>query len=209
MAKTFKYGGYTFESRGQFKDFGIKAGKNEFHNICKALHCPRHPENNKVADGEEQFVYEDFYKAAGEQESDVFYCHETGELYVPCGGYMPIFDQKSTGDEVRERYRNRIAQREEREREAKREALKNAMTFTEEQHQAYINLRHAAKECLKLGLEFAYDGSLSVYRADLLKDVTTNMAPMQGQVDVAYRSFLSVTGSIVNATDGLYANVKD
>lgn len=209
MAKTFKYGGYTFEPRGQFKDFGIKAGKNEFHNICKALHCPRYPENNKVADGEELFVYEDFYKAAGEQESDVFYCHETGELYVPCGGNMPIFDQKSTADEVRERYRSRVAEREERERFAKNEALKNAMCFTEEQHQAFIKLRDVISECTDKGMEFAFDGDcVRVFRADLLKDVTTNMVPMDGQIPVPQEMLYTCILNLHNAPDGLYANVK-
>lgn len=34
--KTFTYGGYTFEPRGQFKDYGIKPGKDEFKEIsCK------------------------------------------------------------------------------------------------------------------------------------------------------------------------------
>lgn len=209
MAKTFKYGGYTFESRGQFKDFGIKAGKNEFYNISKALHCPRHPENNKVADGEELFVYEDFYKAAGEQKSDVFYCHETGEMYVPCGGYMPVFDQKSTGDEVRKRYLNRITEREERERFEKQEALKNAMCLTEEQHQAYIKLHKVIDECEKLGLQFAFDGDhVHVFRGDLLRNITNDMAPLHGQVAISEDSFMHCITGVWNAPDGLYANVK-
>ena len=206
MAKTFIYGGFTFEPRGQFKDFGIKADRNEFYNITRALH---YPNQGYVADGDLPFNYDEFYKASASKDDDVFYCAETGEMYVPSAGGLAVFDQKCSGSEVADRYNRRREEREEREREAKREALKNALCLTTEQHQAYIDLRKAIKECQKLGLEFAYDGSLSVYRADLLKDVTTDMAPMQGQVAVDYRSFLSLPCSIRHAPDGLYANVKD
>lgn len=181
MVKTFNYGGYTFEPRGQFKDFGIKADRDEFFNITKALHYPRFPENDTVADGNEPYSYDGFYEAAGEKNDDVFYCVETKELYVPCVGALAVFDQKHSGEEVKRRCDNRRAEREAYERYMKREALKDAMYFTEGQHQAYITLQKAVAECSRQGMQFAFDGDhVHVFRADLLKDITTDMVPKRG-----------------------------
>lgn len=210
MAKTFTYGGYTFEPRGLFKDFGIKADRNEFYNITKALHYPRFPENDKVADGNEPYDYKAFYEAAGKQTEDVFFCHETGELYVPCAGALAVFDKKHSGEEVKRRCNRRIAEREERERERKREALKDVMYFTEEQHQAFIRLRNAVKECREMGMQLTCDdGDLMAFRTDLLKDITTNMVPTEGQTEVDSHSLYQVTSSIYNSHDGLYANIRE
>lgn len=94
-------------------------------------------------------------------------------------------------------------------REVKEEALKNAMCFTEEQHQAFIKLRNVISECTDKGLEFAFDGDVvRVFRADLLKDVTTNMVPMDGQIPVPQEMLYTCIQDLHNAPDGLYANVK-
>jgi len=206
MAKTFKYGGYTFEPRGQFKDFGIKADKNEFYNITRALH---YPNSGKVADGDEPFNYDDFYKAAGEQVDDVFYCKETGELYVPCADVLAVFDQKCRGDEVLARCNRRIAEREEQERMKKREELKNAMCLTDKQRDAINALREAAVACCEAGLNFAANGTdMYVFRADLLKDLTDNMVPMEGQEQITTGMYLAIENAW-DACEGLYANVKE
>lgn len=203
---TFTYGGYTFEPRGQFKDYGIKKGKNEMRNICRALH---YYNAGYVADGKEKFNYDEFYKAAGQCEDDVFFCKETTELYVPCAAVLSIFDRKSTYEEVGDRYNKRIAQREEQERTVKREALKQAMILTDEQSRAIDALREAAYKCCELGLNFAVDGSdMYAFRADTLKDLTDNMVPMEGQEQIESGLYLAIENAW-DACDGLYANVKD
>ena len=205
MATAFKYGGYTFEPRGQFKDFGIKADRNEFYNIIRTLH---YPNRGKVADGDEPFDYDEFFTAAGKQVDDVFYCHETGEMYVPCSEDLAVFDQKCYGEEVMARCNRRIAERQERERFEKREALKNASFFTPEQNEAYLELYKAIDNLRNMGVDFAFnDGTLFAFRTDLLKDLTDNMAPMQGQEPIEL--FYECAADVWTAHDGLYANVKD
>ena len=103
-----------------------------------------------------------------------------------------------------------LAAKVEREqRSEKEEALKNAMCFTEEQHQAFIKLRDVISECTDKGLEFAFDGDVvRVFRADLLKDITNNMVPMEGQIPVPQEMLYTCILDLHNAPDGLYANVK-
>lgn len=107
MAKQFTYGGYTFEPRGTFKDFGLQKRKKgltdkEWLKISNLL-CDL--SSGKVADGNEKFNYDEFYKAAGEDcKADVFYCVETKELYVPCGFSLQIFVPDRNFDEVEKRY---------------------------------------------------------------------------------------------------------
>lgn len=204
--KTFTYGGYTFEPRGQFKDYGIKSGKNEMRDVCRALH---YFNAGCVADGDEKFNYDDFYEAAGQCEDDVFFCKETNELYVPCAAVLCIFDRESTDDEVGGRYNKRIAQREEHEEFVKREALKNAMCLTDEQRKAINALREAAYKCCEVGLNFAANGGdMYVFRADTLKDITDDMAPMEGQVQIESGMYLAIENAW-DACEGLYANPKD
>ena len=203
--KTFNYGGFTFEPKGQFKDYGIKPGKNELRNICRALH---YCNSGFVADGDKKFNYEDFYKAAGDSKDDVFLCKETGELYVPCAAVLCIFDRDSTDVEVGRRYESRIAEKEEHERFVKREELKSVMCLTDKQRDAINALREAAYKCCEVGLNFAVDGSdMYVFRADLLEDVTDDMAPMKGQ-DMITTGFYLVIENAWDACEGLYANPK-
>ena len=203
---TFTYGGYTFEPRGRFKDYGIKKGKNEMRDICRALH---YYNAGYVADGEEKFNYDEFYKAAGQCEDDVFFCKETTELYVPCAAVLCIFDIKSTDEEVGDRYNKRNAQREEQARAVKREALKQAMILTDEQSKAIDALREAAYKCCELGLNFAVDGSdMYAFRADTLKDITDNMVPMEDQEQIESGLYLAIENAW-DACEGLYANAKD
>lgn len=205
--KTFTYGGYTFEPRGQFKDYGIKPGKNEMRNICRALH---YYNAGYVADGDERFDYDEFYKAAGDGcDADVFFCKETGEQYVPCSSVLCVFDKASTSDEVMARYRKRIAEREEHERHVKQEALKNVMCLTDEQTLAINALREAAFKCSELGLSFAADGTdMYVFRADLLQDITEDMAAMNGQERIETGMYLAIENAW-DACEGLYANPKE
>lgn len=208
MAKTtFTYGGYTFEAAGQFKDYGIKKGKSEMRDICSKL-------NNSnfgyVADGDEPFDYDEFYKAAGDCEDDVFRCKENGILYVPCGKSLQIF----TPDpheyvEVTAAYNRRRAQREEHERFVKQEALKGAMYFTEEQHQVMAELGRVVKKCKDLGLQFSHDGDyVFAFRSDLLKDLTEDMAPAAGQEQIPSECFQTAIYGVWDSHEGLYANVK-
>lgn len=208
---TFTYGGYTFEPRGQFKNYGFKMGKRKVYHdiICKALHYACWENRFKVADGDEPYDYDEFYKASGDSEAEIFYCKETGELYVPCGGVLMVFDRAASDVEVENRYRKRIAQREEANINRKREQLKHAMIPTEEQHQAIITLKHAIDECRKQGMDFAVDGTdLYVFRTDLLKDITGNMVPMQGQQHIG-QGMCPVIDNAWDACEGLYANVKE
>lgn len=203
--KQFTYGGFTFEPRGTFQDHGIKKGKREFVQISRALHYANY---GNVADGDHPFNYDDFYKAAGEKEDDVFYCQETGELYVPCAAVLPIFDRESTSDEVMRRYNRRCEIREEHERFVKQEALKGAMLFTEEQHHAFNALSKAIAECRKQGLDFAVDGTdVYAFRTDLLQDLTEDMVPMEGQGRIEH-GLCPIIETAWDACEGLYANAK-
>ena len=88
--KSFKYGGYTFVPLGRFTSFGIKAN-TDMKKIMKYLYFIN---RGYVADGHEEYRYDDFYKAAGEDcKADVFLCKETAEMYVPCENALPIFDK--------------------------------------------------------------------------------------------------------------------
>ena len=103
--KSFKYGGYTFVPLGRFTSFGIKANA-EMKDIMKYLYFINH---GCVADGHEEYRYEDFYKATGEDcQADVFLCKETKEMYVPCQRDLPIFDETAKdAKEVQLRFDNR------------------------------------------------------------------------------------------------------
>jgi len=205
--KTFTYGGYTFEPRGQFKDYGIMPGRSEMRQICRAIH---YPNSGYVADGDVKFNYDEFYKAAGDDcDADVFFCKETGEQYVPCSSVLCVFDKESTSDEVMERYRARIAKRDEHERFVKQEALKNALCLTRDQEAAIVFLREAAMRCCDLGLNFAVDGTdMYVFRADLLQDITEDMAAAEGQERIETGMYLAIENAW-DACEGLYANPKE
>lgn len=205
--KTFTYGGYTFEPRGQFKDYGIKPDRDELRNICCKL-------NNSgfglVADGDEPFDYSEFYKAAGGCEDDVFMCRENGILYVPCGASMQIFTpEPHEYGSVTAAYNRRRAEREEHIRFQKQEALKNVMCLTDEQTVAVNALREAAFKCSELGLNFAADGTdMYVFRADLLQDITEDMAAADGQERIETGMYLAIENAW-DACEGLYANPKE
>lgn len=205
--KTFIYGGYTFEPAGLFKDYGIKPGKNEFRNICSKL-------NNSnfgyVADGDEPFDYDEFYKAAGGCDDDVFLCKENGILYVPCAKSLQIFtpDPCEFGS-VTDAYNRRRAKREEHERLVKRNTLKESMRFTDEQYQALKELTRAAKKCQSVGLQFSSEKEyVFAFRADLLEDLTGDMAPMEGQEQIPAECFHAAIYGVWNSHEGLYANPK-
>lgn len=156
--KTFTYGGYTFEPRGTFKDNGIKPGKKGDAKLYKSLYYLNY---GKVADGDEPFNYDDFYKAAGVKEDDVFYCKETGELYVPCQKPLCIFDTVSTAEEVELRYQKRLAKSKRDMREAKIAVLRNF-----ERHSFNI----VAKEVERMG------GGLGKYwELDYKKEFSTEL----------------------------------
>lgn len=100
-------------------------------------------------------------------------------------------------------------QREEQERFAKQERLENALCFTEEQHRAFNTLADAVSRCRQLGIDFAVSGScVYAFRADLLEDLTLDMAPRKGQESIENGLCCIVEGAW-DANDGLYANVKD
>lgn len=206
--KRFQYGGYTFVPDGTFESHGIKKGKREFYYLSRALH---YPNSGCVADGDEKFDYEEFYRASGDSEDDIFLCEENGERYAPCAKVLAVFDQDNTDEAVCARYERRQQEREKREAWEKQEALKNAMCPTEEQHQAIIALSKAIAFCREQGLDFAQDEcGWYVFRADLLADVTTNMVPLMGQVQVPHSCFMGILDGCdaLNICDGLYANAK-
>ena len=58
------------------------------------------------------------------------------------------------------------------------------------------------------GLDFAVDGTdLYVFRADLLENLTSDMAPADGQEGIADNLF-SVIDNAWDVCEGLYANPK-
>ncbi len=206
VKRQFTYGGYTFEPRGTFKENGIK---DDFKSLTAVCHYITRDENATVADGDEPYKYNEFYKAAGQKEDDIFYCPETGERYVPCHCSLAVLDTEHDYRDVKARIDQRIAQREEHERFIKQEALKNAMNFTEEQHEAFISLDKAIRHCKSIGLDFAVDGNdVYVFRSDLLKDLTENMVSMEGQERIE-NGLCSIIDSAWDACEGLYANVQE
>lgn len=42
--------------------------------------------------GKHPYSWEDFYTASGDREDDLFYCQETGRLYIPCQNELFIFN---------------------------------------------------------------------------------------------------------------------
>ena len=206
MKKTFTYGGYTFEPQGQFKDYGINSDKNELRNIIRKL-------NNSnfgyVADGDEPFNYDEFYKVADGCEDDVFLCKENGILYVPCGKSLQIFTPNDhEPGSVTAAYNRRRAEREEAIERCKKEALKNAMCLTDEQRDAINALREAAYKCCEMGLNLAVNGTdMYVFRADLLQGLTDNIASMEGQVQIETGMYLAIENAW-DASEGLYANAN-
>ena len=205
--KTFTYGGFTFEPKGQFKDYGIKPGKNEMRNICCKL-------NNSgfglVADGDEPFDYDEFYNAAGKCEDDVFLCQENGILYVPCGASLQIFTpEPHEFGSVTAAYHRRRQEREEEMERKRREELRNVTYLTEEQHQILSDIVSAVKKCREAGMDFVIDGSdVCLLRTDQLEDLTDNMVPMDGQTYIPDCCYIRIVNEAWDAHEGLYANPK-
>lgn len=203
--KTFQYGGFTFEPAGQFSDYGIKPGKDEFRRISKSLYY-----NNRagVADGDEEFDYDEFYKASTDKEADVFLCLENNVMYVPIQGCLAEFNKRDHPKEVLTEYYRRRRLREEEMRGRKKAALKNASFFTPEQHDAYLKACKAIDACYGLGVKLAVrDDTLYAFRADTLTNLTENMVPRNGQAPLEL--LYDLTHEIWDANDGLYANVKE
>lgn len=202
--KTFQYGGFTFEPAGQFSDYGIKPGKNEFKQICSALY---YTNRDGVADGDEDYDYAGFYLAATDKNADVFLCLDNKVLYVPCQGVLAEFNQQDDASEITLSYYRRRREHEQRERDEKKAALREASYFTYTQSEAVKKAIAALEECRDLGIDFAVqDDTLYAFRRDTLTDLTENMVARKGQasLDLIYQ----VAPEIWNAADGLYANVK-
>lgn len=206
MEKTrFQYGGYTFVPDGTFKSHGIKKGKREFYYLSRALH---YPNSGCVADGDEKFDYEEFYRASGDSKDDIFLCEENGERYVPCAKVLAVFDKDNTDEAVCARYERRQQEREDREHFLKQEALKKAMVLNDKQSSAINALREAAFACCDVGLNFAVDGTdVYVFRADRLTDITEDMASQNGQEHIETGMYLAIENAW-DACDGLYANFR-
>lgn len=203
--KTFTYGGFTFEPAGQVKDYGVN---DDFRSVSNTLNCSNY---GYVADGDEPYDYDEFYKAAGNVNDDVFRCLENNILYMPCSKSLQIFTpNKKDTDKVSEAYRLRRKQRDEQESSMKKRALQAAMTPTEEAWKEYLSLCAAFKKCKQYGFQFACDGDgFFAFRADLLKDITTNMVPMEGQEEITgLHRLYQICSCVWDAREGLYANVK-
>lgn len=203
--KTFQYGGFTFEPAGQFSDYGIKPGKNEFKQICSALY---YTNRDGVADGDEDYDYKEFYQASTDKDADVFLCLDNKVMYVPFSGFLAEFWKKGTLEEITLAYYRRRRQREQRAYEEKKADLKNASFFTPEQNDAFLKAYKALDACRDLGVDFAIqDDILFAFRTDTLKDLTENMVPRKGQAPL--KLIYQLAPEIWNANDGLYANVKE
>lgn len=203
----FTYGGFTFEPRGQFKDYGIKPDKDELRKICRALH---YHNSGNVADGDEPFNYNLFYRAAGHCEDDVFLCKENGVLYVPCAEVLCIFDQTSSTDEIRKSYETRRRTHKAKVQFRKEQALRDATYLTEEQHAAFGQLMRAVKKCKKEGLDFVWDGfDMQVLRTDLLKDLTTDGNLTSNRTVIPDDCFHTFAENVWNADEvGILANPR-
>lgn len=102
--RTFRYHAYNFIPAGTFKDFGIK---DDFKAISNALETDcilalwksgSRPTNRPADQPRFEWDYCDFYRVANDSQTDVFYCIETGNFYIPGKNelfrLMPAYTEK-------------------------------------------------------------------------------------------------------------------
>ena len=90
--KTFEYGGKYFEP---LRKFNKKDG--DFHKIAKNLKTDKELGffvANYYDSQKFPYNYDDFYKACGNKDCDIFVCKENGKMYIPCQNELQRYEPK-------------------------------------------------------------------------------------------------------------------
>ena len=98
--RTFEYGGYNF-----FPVRKLEGAESGFFAISKRISIDTELgfcEEGYAYTSKFPYSYDDFYKAAGGQEYDLFRCVENGKIYIPCHHDLQIYrEEKNKTFEVR------------------------------------------------------------------------------------------------------------
>ena len=90
--RTFEYGGYNF-----FPVRKLEGAESGFYAISKRISIDAELglcEEGYAYPSKFPYSYEDFYKAAGGQEYDLFRCVENGKIYIPCHHDLQIYREE-------------------------------------------------------------------------------------------------------------------
>ena len=90
--RTFEYGGYNF-----FPVRKLEGAESGFYAISKRISIDTELgfcEEGYAYPSKFPYSYEDFYKAAGGQEYDLFRCVENGKIYIPCHHDLQIYREE-------------------------------------------------------------------------------------------------------------------
>ena len=90
--RTFEYGGYNF-----FPVRKLEGAESGFFAISKRISIDAELglcEEGYAYPSKFPYSYEDFYKAAGGQEYDLFRCVENGKIYIPCHHDLQIYREE-------------------------------------------------------------------------------------------------------------------
>ena len=90
--RTFEYGGYNF-----FPVRRLEGAESGFFAISRRIAID--PELGFCEEGyaypsKFPYSYDDFYKAAGSKEYDLFRCVENGKIYIPCHHDLQIYREE-------------------------------------------------------------------------------------------------------------------
>lgn len=90
--RTFEYGGYNF-----FPVRKLEGAESGFFAISKRISIDAELglcEEGYAYPSKFPYSYEDFYKAAGGHEYDLFRCVENGKIYIPCHHDLQIYREE-------------------------------------------------------------------------------------------------------------------
>ena len=90
--RTFEYGGYNF-----FPVRKLEGSESGFFAISKRISIDAELglcEEGYAYPSKFPYSYEDFYKAAGGHEYDLFRCVENGKIYIPSHHYLQIYREE-------------------------------------------------------------------------------------------------------------------
>ncbi|MBQ9749953.1 MAG: DpnD/PcfM family protein, partial [Clostridia bacterium] len=90
--RTFEYGGYNF-----FPVRKLEGAESGFYAISKRISIDAELglcEEGYAYPSKFPYFYDDFYKAAGGHEYDLFRCVENGKIYIPCHHDLQIYREE-------------------------------------------------------------------------------------------------------------------
>lgn len=88
MTEFFEYNGY------HFSPIGRVSSRQKMSKTVKYLYSNKQeePHMTTYGNGNLPYTYDDFYKASGDSEADVFICRENGKVYIP--GENELFEYR-------------------------------------------------------------------------------------------------------------------